>query len=1096
MGKGIIWREGIRDLGRGLGQMWAGATLGLIACVLPPRLQAASENFVAFESGQVRPLVLAPDGKRLFALNTPDNRVEIYAVDDDGLSLQSSISVGLEPVALALHDDSELWVVNHLSDSISIIDLASEPASVVRTLWVGDEPRDVVFAGSRRERAFITTAHRGQNSPWNNADNPGQLTTPGIGRADVWVFDADNLGTRPGGTALSVLSLFTDTPRALAVSADGRTVYAAGFYTGNRTTVVPESNVCLGGSTARACTVDRLGGAPGGLPAPNVDAAGIRGPETGLIVKFDGSRWVDQLARVWDGVIRFRLPDTDVFAIDATATPPRQTRSWAGVGTVLFNMAVNPVNGKIYVSNSEARNEVRLEGPRDPGSPVATVQGRLHQSRITVLDGASVLPRHLNKHIDYNQRPAPVGVAERSLAQPLDMAVSDNGRTLYVAAYGSSKIGVFDTASLEDNSFVPSAASHIEVDGGGPSGLALDEARNRLYVLTRFDNSVKVINLTSRRIVQEQAMPNPEPAEIINGRRFLYDARFSSSNGEAACGSCHIFGDLDALAWDLGNPTEISANNPGPFKNVSAAPRFHPLKGPMTTQSLRGMANHGPMHWRGDRTGGNEAPSSQPDSGSFNERVAFSKFSGAFVGLLGRSSEPTTAEMTAFTDFILKVTYPPNPIRNLDNSLTPRQQAGRNVYFGAKSDSEGNCNTCHRLDPTAGFFGTDGQSANDGFPQLFKVAQLRNLYEKVGKFGAASLLGFNSSDIGPTGDQIRGYGFLHNGGLDTLFRFFHFQVFTFPGESTMRDVEQFLFAYDSNLSPVVGQQVTASSNNLGEAGARIDLLEARAAAGQCEVFVKGVVNGRARGYQRLSTGNYRSDIAGEALLTASALRGLIVTPGANLTYSCAPVGSGRRMGIDRDCDDVLDGDDLLPTSPDRGVGCLTGSAPPSVPAPDFMLRANPGVITAGSFTTLTWTAASNASSCVAVDGWVNNPGTEGSSQIVTPTATTTYTLICTGPGGGTSRSATVTVNSSAPSTTVSVSATPSTIILGQSSTLRWSSTNASSCTVSGASSGPAPVSGSIVLRPTRAGVYTYTLTCSGTSGSSASQSAVLRVNAS
>ena len=27
----------------------------------------------------------------------------------------------------------------------------------------------------------------------------------------------------------------------------------------------------------------------------------------------------------------------------------------------------------------------------------------------------------------------------------------------------------------------------------------------------------------------------------------------------------------------------------------------------MTTQSLRGMANHGPMHWRGDRTGGTDA---------------------------------------------------------------------------------------------------------------------------------------------------------------------------------------------------------------------------------------------------------------------------------------------------------------------------------------------------------------------------------------------------------------------------------------------------------------------------------------------------------
>ena len=50
------------------------------------------------------------------------------------------------------------------------------------------------------------------------------------------------------------------------------------------------------------------------------------------------------------------------------------------------------------------------------------------------------------------------------------------------------------------------------------------------------------------------------------------------------------------------------------------------MKGPMTTQSLRGMANHGPMHWRGDRTGGNDEPSAQPNGGTFDEDAAFKKF--------------------------------------------------------------------------------------------------------------------------------------------------------------------------------------------------------------------------------------------------------------------------------------------------------------------------------------------------------------------------------------------------------------------------------------------------------------------------------------
>ena len=74
--------------------------------------------------------------------------------------------MGLEPVAVAARSDGEVWVVNHLSDSVSIVDVAATPPRVVRTLLICDEPRDIVFAGAgRRPRAFVTTARRGQNLP-------------------------------------------------------------------------------------------------------------------------------------------------------------------------------------------------------------------------------------------------------------------------------------------------------------------------------------------------------------------------------------------------------------------------------------------------------------------------------------------------------------------------------------------------------------------------------------------------------------------------------------------------------------------------------------------------------------------------------------------------------------------------------------------------------------------------------------------------------------------------------------------------------------------------------------------------------------------
>ena len=97
-------------------------------------------NFVEFESGLVRPLALTPDGTRLLAVNTPDDRLEIFSVGAGGLSYTASVPVGMEPVAVAVRSATEVWVVNHLSDSISIVDLSGPAPRVTRTLLVGDEP--------------------------------------------------------------------------------------------------------------------------------------------------------------------------------------------------------------------------------------------------------------------------------------------------------------------------------------------------------------------------------------------------------------------------------------------------------------------------------------------------------------------------------------------------------------------------------------------------------------------------------------------------------------------------------------------------------------------------------------------------------------------------------------------------------------------------------------------------------------------------------------------------------------------------------------------------------------------------------------------
>ncbi len=924
------------------------AALLLSGFAAHPAAQAAN-SFTLFESGQVRPLALSPDGKYLYAVNTPDARLEIFRVTKQGLNHRGSVAVGMEPVAVTTRSNEEVWVVNHLSDSVSVVDVHEpEHAQVTRTLLVGDEPRDIVFGGPKHDRAFITTAHRGQNNP-----NDPQLTTPGVGRADVWVFDAKNLGNSAGGTPLNILTLFTDTPRALAVTPDGTRVYAAGFQTGNRTTTIFQELIPTGGEVN------------GGLPSTRVDAAGEAQPETGLIVKFNGQHWVDELGRVWDDKVRFTLPDKDVFVIDATANPPAPISgtggAFTGVGTVLFNMAVNPVSGKVYVSNTDSQNLRRFEGFGTRLGQEHTVQGHLAESRITVLSSSGAQSRHLNKHIDYNVCCAALPNAEnaKSLAQPMDMVVTRDGKMLFVAAFGSSKVGVYKTAELEADSFVPDIANQIAVSGGGPSGLALDENNRRLYVLTRFDNSVSIIDLKQGKETAHVAMFNPEPASITQGRRLLYDASLTSSHGDSSCSSCHIFGDFDSLAWDLGDPDSTTINNPGPFAlgptinfpqgfTATPNPHFRALKGPMTTQSLRGMANHGPMHWRGDRTGGNDEPSAQPDSGAFSEDLAFKKFNVAFAALNGRNAVLTDAQMQAFTDFILQITYPPNPIRNLDNSLTPDQSAGRTMYFGEISDTFFDCNGCHVLDPDGnrqfgvakpGFFGSDGRYSFESETQFFKVPHLRNMYQKVGMFGMARVpFFFLPGDNGFKGDQVRGFGFLHDGSSDTLFRFHGSIVFRFrpvgflspldPGSpggfpfvapdhplagtlnplgiKMRRQMEQFMLAFDSNLAPVVGQQVTLNRGNSVTATPRIDLLMQRADAGECDLVVRETGE-HERGYLYSGGGTFKTDRATKPAVSASELRAR--SHEATLTYTCVPPGSGLRMALDRDLDGYYDGDE-------------------------------------------------------------------------------------------------------------------------------------------------------------------------------------------
>ncbi len=155
----------------------------------------------------------------------------------------------------------------------------------------------------------------------------------------------------------------------------------------------------------------------------------------------------------------------------------------------------------------------------------------------------------------------------------------------------------------------------------------------------------------------------------------------------------------------------------------------------------------------------------------------------------------------------------------------------------------------------------------------------------------------------------------------------------------------------------------------------------------------------------------------------------------------------------------------------------------SPPVPTASISANPASISQGNSSNLVW-SSTNATSCTASGAWSGSRATLGSQSTGTLYSTQTYYLQCSG-AGGTSNLASATVTVSSPPT-VDIKANgsdgPIQIPYNSSSTLSWSSTNATSCTASGAWSGSKATAGSSSTGALTSPQYQYTLSCTGPGG--------------
>lgn len=818
---------------------------------------AQTGAFVNFESPQSHPIDVTPDGTTLLAVNTADGQLEVFDLVSGLPVRRGAVAVGVDPVSVRARSSSEAWVVNQISDSVSVVDLPS--MRVVRTINVGDEPADIVFT-AKPARAFVSLA------------------------ASSKLVSFDPSLSVPVLTSTAILGA---SPRALAVSPDGTKVYLAVFESGNKTTVIPRT------------IVNSAAGPYAGVNPPPNSGTLFDPPRTvgqpnpprvaHIVRKNAANQWMDDNNRNWTSLVTWGVVDNDIAVVNASTLATTYVPS---LMTCVASIGVAN-NGTIFTVGIEARNEIRFEPKLD--GKFAKMQGAFVPAggvgTPTIVD--------LNPHLTYATSSIPALERWQSIGDPRGVAWLPDSSAIFVAALGSNCVIALSPTG--------SRLARIDV-GEGPSGIVASPSGAFVYALNRFDASVSAISTSSYVESARTSFHDTTPALVKAGREFLFDTNRTSGLGHTSCATCHIDGRSDRLGWDLGDP----AGAVEAFDETCQVPgciSWHPMKGPMTTQTMVGIIGNEPFHWRG-------------------EKDDLTEFNVAFTHLQGRDAEITVAEMSSLQNYLASLVFPPNPNRNIDNTLktslpivggvvtgvggTGNPTVGQTIFntaqiFGAPPGLT--CLNCH-----SGLAGTNNIvdiPAPGGEAQNRKNAPLRDVWRKTGATRASTT-------------ALRGFGFDHNGEEATLQDVLS-QGFAFPAGTTgaqqRRDVEAFCLSFGAGTHAGIGAQTTA--NGLNNDTARITQLISIANGNSAGLIVKGNVAGIARGYM-LQSGVFRSDRADDAMLTTSALLALAST-GSELTYTLVPAGSQTRLGIDRDLDGYFDRDE-------RDAGSDPANAA-SVPSP-------------------------------------------------------------------------------------------------------------------------------------------------------------------
>ena len=601
----------------------------------------------AFMSPHASPIALS--GGRVYVTNTPADTVDV--IDAKTYQIVVRINVGVNPVGIAVRPDGkEVWVANHISDSVSVIDI--DPASttcfqVTATIQDFDpatkatrfdEPVGVAFATN--EKAYVSLSSENKIAVVDVATRQIQK------RLDIAAQD----------------------PRAMVVR-DGR-LYILPFESNNQTQL----------------------------------SGGAKDKIDGNLVTFDSwnhsiaNNNVLSLGHVVDIVKHPKVPDRDLYVFDTQTDTLIKTVNT--LGTLLYGLTVDS-KGRVFIAQTDARNEINgRAGSKKHG--LAELENRAFLNRITSVSfqgDVAEPPRFIDLEPLPPNHPEP-GMA---LATPFAIQISDDDSTLVASASGSDKLFTVDATT-------GAVLGRVDI-GAVPEGIALESFASgkpaRAWVLNAAANTVSLVDLSdpaSPRVAATVTLEDPTHPAIKRGR-IAFSTASASTTGTFSCASCHPDGHTDQLLWVLKTPIVTGGNQIMPRSTM-------PVRGLRDTAPFHWDGIPGDPYGGINSAHVRESvpPNSKVDQPESTTRhlidgglaSTMSKEGDTSVNDEGKGGKLSAKERDDMAKFLLSVPYPPAQRRAYNNVLSGEAAKGFKLFHidgdNDPSKSQPNrCGDCHRM---------------------------------------------------------------------------------------------------------------------------------------------------------------------------------------------------------------------------------------------------------------------------------------------------------------------------------------------------------------------------------------------------------------